>query len=668
MTRRAPPFAWLAMPLAVLATLATKSACAEIDAIDTPLDQLVEMRIISMPKFAENADAIPSVVSIIKREDIRIYGWRTLGEALRSLQGFNVTSNHAYEYAGTRGISLPGDFRPRLQLLIDGTSLNDSVFSSAPIEDSFPLDLDLVERIEVVRGPSASVYGGDAMFGVINVVTRSGQGMAGGEASVSVGSGKEQQGRLSWGGMVGSADVMVSASGFDSDGQSLRFDDVGASAHGVGAENGKRFFLRARGSDWRLTLINGERKAIVPTGRFGTRFDDKGLFAFDRYSLVDLAKEWQLGAHATLQQRLYVGDYTHEGQFPYDYSQLSPSDPRVINRDRMRGQWWGFDNHLVVTGLRDQRLTFGLEYRSDSRQDQENTDLGYGCYPNKGSSACLDDRRSAHQLAAFVQDEIQVGPATLFTAGLRHDWTSVSGSHWSPRLGLVHDAGQPGIFKALWGTAYRSPSVDERYYSPAGFPPYGNPGLRSEKMKSLEFAWEKSLGQAARLTSSLYAFQVDGMIRTDAQGMASNDTAVHARGFEVEYEKRWSGDLRLRANYSVQRAQDEAGSLDNSPRHMLKANLAAPTGLPYLNAGAEAQWVAARKAASGSEEIGAYTLVNLNLLYVPPGERWDLALGIYNVFDHRYYDPVAESLAGGLSRWASPQLGRSLRLKATLRF
>ena len=666
MKRTLRHFSLLATSLVIVA--AGAASAEEIDAIDTPLDQLVQMRIISMPKFAENADAIPSVVSIIKREDIRIYGWRTLGEALRSLQGFNVTSNHAYEYAGTRGISLPGDFRPRLQLLIDGTSLNDGVFSSAPIENSFPLDLDLVERIEVVRGPSAAVYGGDAMFGVINVVTRSGQGMAGGEAGVSVGSGNEQQGRLSWGGMVGGADVMVSASGFDTDGHSLRFDDVGASAHGVDGENGKRFFLRARGSDWRLTLVNGERKGIVPTGRFSTIFDDQGQFGFDRYSLADLAKEWQLGAHATLQQRLYVGDYAHEGQYPYDYSQGTVPDPRLINRDRMRGQWWGLDNHLVATGLRDQRLTFGLEYRSDSRQDQENEDLGYGCYPNRGSSPCLVDRRSAHQFAAFVQDEIQVGPATLVTAGLRHDWTSVSGKHWSPRLGLVHDAGQPGIFKALWGTAYRSPSVDERYYSPAGYP-YGNPGLRSEKMKSLEFAWEKPLGRAERLTSSLYAFQVDGMIRTDpSTGLASNDTAVHARGFEVEYEKRWADNLRLRANYSVQRAHDEARILDNSPRHMLKANLAAPTGLPYLNAGVEAQWVAARKAASGSEEVGAYTLVNLNLLYVPPGERWDLALGIYNVFDHRYDDPVDESLVGGLSRWASPQLGRSLRLKATLRF
>ena len=104
-------------------------------------------------------------------------------------------------------------------------SINENIFASAPADSAFPLDIGLVERIEIIRGPSAAVYGGDAMFGVINVVTRSGQSV-GIEASLSMGSGANRRLRASWGGQVGSTDVLISATGFNIHGNTLAFNDV----------------------------------------------------------------------------------------------------------------------------------------------------------------------------------------------------------------------------------------------------------------------------------------------------------------------------------------------------------------------------------------------------------------------------------------------------------
>ena len=108
-----------------------------LDAIDMALEDLLKVNIVSAPKFAENPDQIPSVVSILTAEDIRLYGWQTLGAALRSLQGFNVTDNHTHAYGGVRGISQPGDSRPRLQILIDGQSINENIYASAPVTSAF---------------------------------------------------------------------------------------------------------------------------------------------------------------------------------------------------------------------------------------------------------------------------------------------------------------------------------------------------------------------------------------------------------------------------------------------------------------------------------------------------------------------------------------------------
>jgi outer membrane receptor protein involved in Fe transport len=654
--------------LAIVLCCLAGPAQAEIDAIELPLEALGQVRIISAPKFADNPDAIPSVVSILRREDIRRYGWRTLGDALRTLQGFNVTNDHTYGYAGVRGISPAGDYRPRLQLLIDGLAVNENIYAGAPVDSTLPIDLDLVERIEVVRGPSASVYGSDALFGVINVVTRSGQSVGGGEAGLTLASGADRRLRLSLGGDYRDADVLVSATGFNTGGRSLDFPDVGAvdrqqRAHSVGAEDGGQFFLRARGSDWRLTLIHSERKRTVPTGSYGTIFDDDGHFETDRYTLAEIAKDWRIDASHQFYQRFYLGEYGYDADFPYDES---PLEPRLINRDRARGNWWGLENRLVSHVWLGHRLTLGLEYRADTRQDQLNDDRGYGCF-QVGTAPCLDDRRSSHQFTVYLQDEFKITAATGLTLGVRHDDLSGEGSFFSPRLGVVHDAGGLGVFKALYGSAFRAPSVYERHYRTPSYP-YGNPAVDSEKMSSLDLSWEKSLGPRSRLTTALYAFKVRNLISIETGGLASNGSAVDARGLEVEYQREWGTHWQIRTGFSSQRASDDRGRMDNSPQHMVKFNLAMPTGIPALLAGLEGQWVSARRAFDGSERIADYAIANLNLRYAPAGVPWSVALGIYNLADHRYEDPVAIDDSAAVPRWRSPQFGRSLALKATVNF
>ena len=100
----------------------------------------------------------------------------------------------------------------------------------------------------------------------------------------------------------------------------------------------------------------------------------------------------------------------------------------------------------------------------------------------------------------------------------------------------------------------------------------------------------------------------------------------------------------------------------------LPANLGLPTGIPYLMAGLETQWVSARTADYGTQKVPAYLLANLNLSYTPAGQPWEIALGIYNLFDRQYSDPVATDEILGARRWQMPQFGRSAMLRTTLRF
>ena len=117
----------------------------------------------------------PASVTIINKDEIKKYGYRNLADILRSVRGFFVTNDRNYQYLGVRGFNRPGDYNTRILLLVDGHRLNDGLYDQAPIGYDFPVDIDLIDRVEVIRGPSSSIYGTNAFFAVVNVITRNGR-------------------------------------------------------------------------------------------------------------------------------------------------------------------------------------------------------------------------------------------------------------------------------------------------------------------------------------------------------------------------------------------------------------------------------------------------------------------------------------------------------------
>ena len=138
--------------------------------------------------YMQKVTEAPSSVTIITADEIRGFGHRTLADVLRTVRGFYVTYDRNYSYLGVRGFSRPGDYNARVLLQVDGHRLNDNVFGSALIGTEFPLDVDLIERIEIIRGPSSALYGTSAFFAVINVITQTRQPENGLEASATLGS------------------------------------------------------------------------------------------------------------------------------------------------------------------------------------------------------------------------------------------------------------------------------------------------------------------------------------------------------------------------------------------------------------------------------------------------------------------------------------------------
>jgi len=159
-------FAWAGSGLA---------AVQAVDYTEFSLGDLMEMNVVyGASKHMQKANEAPSSISIVTREQIQAYGWRTLAEVLTSLRGFYITYDRNFQYIGVRGLGSPGDLSSRLLVLVDGIRVNEGSIGGVLMGNGFPVDIDLIEHIEVIRGPASSLYGTNAMLGIVNVITREG--------------------------------------------------------------------------------------------------------------------------------------------------------------------------------------------------------------------------------------------------------------------------------------------------------------------------------------------------------------------------------------------------------------------------------------------------------------------------------------------------------------
>jgi iron complex outermembrane receptor protein len=170
-------------------------------------------------KHPQPSRLAPSAVTVVTREDIRRLGYRTLAEALRSVRGFYGTHDRNYDYIGVRGFLRPGDYNDRILLLVNGHAYNDDVYQTAHLGYDFGIDLEAVERIEVIRGPGAALYGGNALFAVVNVVTLNAKDAPGVRPLVETGSFGRKRGQVSVGHtFAGGPEVFASGSVLDVNG------------------------------------------------------------------------------------------------------------------------------------------------------------------------------------------------------------------------------------------------------------------------------------------------------------------------------------------------------------------------------------------------------------------------------------------------------------------
>jgi outer membrane receptor protein involved in Fe transport len=650
------PLALLAMP-AVLLGASPAARADEGNAVDATSDLedldlvklmglgLQELVVSGAAKREQALDDVAAAATVITDDQIRRHGYRTVAEALRAVAGAYVVDDRMVERVGIRGLQLLGDANTRLLVLVDGATINEPWSQFADTGMAIPLHIDEVERIEVIRGPVSSVYGTNAFFGIINIVTRAAAegvhsygrvgggsfGTVAGDTGVAAG-GEEQSMRAfaSWSHRAGET---LSYPGFAVDGErtTTNADGVEAWSGGIAASyHGVRAQLR--GGQRIRALAGAPYDSVVDVGNENR---DRYLMAEASYARSVLDDD------LILSLRGYANRYTFRTSLQLEMTGSS-AGPQPFESNAT-SVWYGTELRGVWAALPDGTLdvTGGIAAERSDTASEGGMD---------GAAQVQIDKAFS---IASVYTEVSSRPLPWLSmsGGLRYDRNSLFDSRVSPRGALfVRAPSKLYGAKLLYAEGFRNPSILESFYDDGQrYHPSGSE-LRPESITATEaVAWAKPLpGLTVRLSG--WQWQLVDIIekRTvyDPTALAQrfqfqNLADLSSIGLEVESSYRqadgWSGFAGACLS-KVERNEGFEAPL-NAPAVTLGGGVSTPRLFGRVHASVEAQLISARHTRDPMVDTAAWLGLDA-ALHAPSLWGLDVTLGVRNLLGTREQVPA----------------------------
>lgn len=596
--------------------------------------------VVTGSRVAGDPDALGANVTVLSREDFDVEKPAKLADILRRVAGIHIDSVGGR--GGTGSLYLRGADPNYTLVLVDGVRVNDPTNARGGSFDFSTLDVADVERVEIARGPYSAVYGGDALAGVINIVTRHApREKTAAVVDVTAGAFDTREMSLSAGGPVGEGNWNLGASK-SNEGGIVRGNEF----------EGQRF---SGSFDTEL----GANTTLFVTGRYSESEregwpDDSGGYEFAAIRETERreADEFTFGAGVNTR----LGDATFGlalGWFDRDDHIDSPGiapgvrdpqgvPPSVVDTNLTRYS-------ATLTGTQKFSDYFTLAYGADWLREEGVSDgvLDFG----GGFELPTNFELTRTTWAPFAEARIESGIGLSAQAGVRVDKPDGESSVTSPRLRVAYEFGDSGFSVAgAWGKAFKLPSL----YA-LGHPLVGNPDLAPERGQSQEIELAQTLLDGRAHWSATY---FDGEFRNaidfDSETfMLVNRNRVDTHGVEIAV--RFAASEALSFDGSVtntkNRIASTGGELRNRPEW--RAGLATHwSPMASLKLSAAATYVGNSfdsSIATGDVRLDAYTRFDVSAAWqVSP--RFEAYVALDNLTDEKYEEFVGNEVRGFLPR------------------
>jgi outer membrane cobalamin receptor len=595
------------------------------------LSDLMNQKVVTASKYSQGSSEAASSIGVITADEIKEYGFRTLGEALNSQRGMYLSDDKNYLYIGSRGFSRPTDYNNRIVVMIDGHILNEVVYGSSFMGNELGINLANVEKIEILRGPGASVYGSGGMLNIINLIMKKGADINGIDVSAGIGSFGKKDLSAIYGKKIKATDITISGTGGTTKGENYFFSELNSPETNFG---------RSVGNDWEkymgflATLINrnfklssgySDRSKGIPTGAFNTDLNGD-VESTDKRFFVESSYKKQIQKNSSVLLRLYYDDYNYSGSYPSGgYNSF----------DASTGRWAGGEVQYYLEAGKRNIITAGIEYKYAFRDTYKEWDNDT-TYFNRNVPFSF--------FSIYGQDQIKLVKNLNFIAGLRYDQYSVFGHAASPRLALVYKYSGSSSVKLLYSEAFRIPNFYEAYYESYNNHKI-NPDIKSEKIRTAEITWSHEISRSVFGNLSVYRFTIYNLIDQvldKSDGLTEFMNIGKATGTGAEYELRYkhpANDNQAFLNFTLQRSVDNNSDqiLSNSPEFMVKSGIVCSFS-KYFNIVPEFFYETGRKTLAGNR-TGNVCLFNFGINSCKFLKYFEASLKTRNLFNIKYFVP-----------------------------
>lgn len=629
-----------------------------------------ELYVESASRLKESISEAPAVVNIITARQIRTLGARNLMDILVTIPGFTEIQDTNEKVVAGRGVFATTTHK--FLLLRDGHRLNEPLFEE--IMPANAISLASIKRIEVLRGPGASLYGNAALLGIINIITLDHDAPS--QASLQTGNF----------GQVG-ADLIVNEAWNDK--QLLFFASV---RH----HNGERVNLPAS-QDLAANPVAGSQKVEGRPFNFdvGMKFKgNKSLLSLSArraaYNTPRSNDGALLTTTDTLNTPIQVFDFQHlDVQFFPSWKKINFTLRHYADRSFLRTpQYVKTARDALPSGkafdLRTETVRAGLEYSGTVEHDHGTLIVGIQAENfwllNSSIETSLTNNTNLVEFpplakvsewnsALYFQEKYNITSGLILNAGLRWDHYKSFGNSFNPRLALVYNPVNRLYLKFIYGHAFQAPSYFYRAEN-LGLG-YGSPtGLNPEKLDNFQISIENTFGKDTWFRITAFNNRVKGLITRPAGASTyQNLREITTRGIETELKFKPLEFIELFASHTLLTANNNRtdakllsrGRLANIPRHAITAGLtwddgAMFSGSLYVNwhsaiASPVFGPTAARSSPAYTIPAAALVHFTLNADHLIDGMQAQLA--VHNILDKRDW-------RGGTTRIPYPQEGRSI--------
>ncbi|MGG8471881.1 catecholate siderophore receptor CirA [Rahnella sp. PAMC25617] len=595
-----------------------------------------DQMVVTASSIEQNLKDAPASISVITREDLQKKPVQNLKDVLKDVPGVQITN----ESDNRQGVSIRGLGSGYTLILVDGKRVNsrNAVFRHNDFDLSW-IPAESIERIEVVRGPMSSLYGSDALGGVVNIITRKvgtkWHGTLSADTTVQEHRDRGDSGNGNFFASGPLVDDLLGVKVYGALGK--REKDQASSASGSTGQPRIEGYT-SRNANVEFSLTPDEDQDI--TFGYGMDRQDRDSDTLDKNRIE--RENYSLG---------------HNGRWGLANTELRFYGENIENKnaETITSKNNSLDGKVVIPlGDYNQFLTFGGEYRNDKLEDGVNM-------KNGGST-------QANQYALFLEDEWRMFENLALTGGVRMDDHENYGVNWSPRAYLVYNATDTVTMKGGWASAFKAPSLlqlspDWQSTSCRGScNVVGSKDLKAETSESVEFglyyAGQEGLLEDVTASATVFQNDIDDMItviRTANRSLAPtyqnfagfdasgnpifqyyNVNKARIRGLETELGLPLTDQLNLKLNYTYNDARDLSNGgnkpLSELPFHTSNATLdwkPVDAWSFYLSANYKGK---SRTVTDGNATPGGYTIWNTGGSYAV-NKAVKIRAGVLNLTD-----------------------------------